>query len=89
MGVKAAGRWIFRNGTVNQGSVEKFYLQCEDDDGQHKLDVAVVNIFKGTISPSTDIYGDGFCLERLFDKGPPVELTLHNALCFGNREVNC
>ena len=64
-----------------------------------KLEVDQVNVYKGTISPSTDLWpnlcatykNEEMTVAKLFPKkGPPLKLTLHNALRMGNEAaVNC
>jgi hypothetical protein len=103
LGTRFAGMkvWKFEE-LAKKRAVKAFRLTEKNPQGDQRpklLDLDEVNLFKGSISPSTDLWPNlcagvdekgALIVENLFsNRGPPIEHTRHNALHFGNGNVDC
>jgi len=103
LGARFSGMKVWKfEGLAKKRAVEAFRLtERKPPAGQRPklLDVDEVNLFKGSISPSTDLWPNlcagvdengALIVENMFpNKGPPIEITCHNALDFGKGNVDC
>jgi hypothetical protein len=89
-----------KKGPNKAGAVRKFQLISKQDQPPILVDVDEVNLFKRSISPSTDLWPNlcavydtakaQFTLRKMHEgKGPPLSITRHNALRFGTEPTTC
>ena len=83
-------------GKSKKRSVDRFSIELVKAP-KWRLELDQVNLFKGTLSPSTDMWSlcasctnGKLVVSKLYgDDGPPVEVTLHNALRYDSGNATC
>jgi hypothetical protein len=92
---KIGGKWAI-TGQSKKRSVVRFSIELKNAP-KRRLELDQVNLFKSTLSPSTDMWSlcasytkDKLVVTKLYgDEGPPVEVTLHNALRYEDGNATC